>query len=206
MCFIVVIIAVLHLVSEYQRQITSSAGYCCRELGLHTGVYSVEMVMTSRGVRLIEINACMGGSYLRDWVRRVYGVDLLQSALLCACGILPHPTGPSNLSSLASSMVRDQLMGLMLYPSHHSAALKDMATPQHLQAMHDESEVIVYNQLEEEIAELHESQQFEEPFANLAVKADSVDGAKAKLIALCVSLGLETEDDLKPILKDFIDQ
>jgi hypothetical protein len=45
----------------------------------------------------------------------------------------------------------------------------------------------------------------EEAFGNLAVKGDSVEDAKAKLVALCVSLGLETEDELKPILKDFID-
>lgn len=195
--------SVLHV--EHQQQMISAAACCCRALGLHTGVYNVEMMMTPRGPRLIEINGRMGGFYLRDWIRYVYGVDLLQSALMCACNMRPLPTGPSCLHYPRPETVRDQLMGLMLYPSRHYNALNDLATPERLQAMHDESEVIVYNQLEEEIMPYKEGQQFEEPFANLAVKADSVDEAKAKLIALCVSLGLETEDDLKPILKDFIE-
>jgi carnosine synthase len=192
-------------VSEHQQQMISGAACCCRALGLHTGVYNVEMMMTPRGPRLIEVNGRMGGFYLRQWIRYVYGVDLLQAALLCACNMRPLPTGPSCLHFPRPEYVSDQLMGINLYPSRHTEALKNLATPERLQSMHDESEVIVYNQLEEEIAEFHEGQQFEEPFANLAVKADSVDEAKAKLIALCVSLGLETEDDLKPILKDFIE-
>jgi hypothetical protein len=45
-------------------------------------------------------------------------------------------------------MVRDQLMGFQIYPSRHYQAMTNLATPERLQAMHDESDVIVYCQLE----------------------------------------------------------
>jgi len=193
------------VLSEFQHQLINAAGYCCRELGLHTGVYNVEMMMTARGPRLIEINGRMGGFYLRDWIRYVYGVDLMVSAMMCACNIKPTACGPTSMHTASHEMVRDTLMGLMLYPSRHYTALTTMATPDRLQSMHDESDVIVYTQLEPTLEAPPEDIQDEEGFGNLAVKGDNLEDAKNKLIGLCVSLGLETEDELKPILMDFID-
>jgi carnosine synthase len=86
-----------HHLAESQRQLISAAEYCCRELGLHTGVYNVEMMMTSRGPRLIEVNGRMGGFYLRDWIRFVFGVDLMLCALMCACNVKPTATGPTSM-------------------------------------------------------------------------------------------------------------
>ena len=38
------------------------------QIGLETGVFNVELKMCPTGPRLLEINARMGGYYLRDWI------------------------------------------------------------------------------------------------------------------------------------------
>jgi carnosine synthase len=42
----------------------AGAHACCRAANLHTGVYNVEMIYTSQGPRLIEINARLGGVFI----------------------------------------------------------------------------------------------------------------------------------------------
>ncbi|XP_070174693.1 carnosine synthase 1-like [Littorina saxatilis] len=83
--------------NEHQRQLVSAAASCCRGLGLSTGVFNVEMMLTARGPKLIEVNARMGGYYLRDWIRQLYNADLLLFALMCACGVRPVLTGYCSL-------------------------------------------------------------------------------------------------------------
>jgi carnosine synthase len=47
------------------------------------------MKMTKTGPKLIEINARMGGFYLRDWILTCYGIDLLLYSFMCCLGIRP---------------------------------------------------------------------------------------------------------------------
>ncbi|KAL8582300.1 hypothetical protein ACOMHN_037057 [Nucella lapillus] len=77
------------LPKEQQQQLIEAAAACCEGVGLRTGVFSVEMMLTPCGPRLIEINARMAGLYARDWTRILYNVDLFHLALMCACGIRP---------------------------------------------------------------------------------------------------------------------
>ena len=49
---------------------------------------------TSEGARLIEGNGRMGGEYVRDWVRDVWGVDLVEENLMAAAGIPVKPFMP----------------------------------------------------------------------------------------------------------------
>ena len=185
--------------TEQQRQLMWSAASCCRGLGLDTGVINVELMMTPYGPRLVEINARMGGFYLRHWIQLLYGADLLHLSLMCACGVPPALTGPS---SLDGEGVGERVMGVMLYPSRHRRALATTASPDHLQRLHDQGQV-VFCRFEPQVDQ--EDQSFEEPFANLAVRARSVGEARAKLVSVCASLGLETEDSLNDVLQDFVD-
>jgi len=62
--------------------------------GLHRGVLHVEGKCTSRGPRIIEVNARMGGRFVWDFVRAVWGVDLVE-AQMRSCLDLPCNVKPS---------------------------------------------------------------------------------------------------------------
>ncbi|MFM2073096.1 MAG: hypothetical protein RLZZ623_3360 [Actinomycetota bacterium] len=62
--------------------------------GLHRGVLHVEGKCTTRGPRIIEVNARMGGGRIRDFVQAVWGVDLVEAALR-SCLDLPPDVHPS---------------------------------------------------------------------------------------------------------------
>ena len=55
-------------------------------LGFESGVFHVEAKNTSKGPRLIEVNARMGGGQVRETILRVWGVDLAEETMLVACG------------------------------------------------------------------------------------------------------------------------
>nr|KAG5708550.1 hypothetical protein BaRGS_032971 [Batillaria attramentaria] len=191
------------LCPEAERELVAGVAACCRGLGLTTGVFNVEMMMTPRGPRLIEINARMGGFYLRDWIRRVYHVDIFHMAIMAACGVRPVATN-SLVRGHSSRRVLEhsgQLLGIMVYPSRHGHALATTATPEHLCQLHEQG-VIVLTQIEPHVQK--GSCEYEEPFANLAVHAPTLEEARAKLVGVCLALGLETEDTLNYILQDFI--
>uniref|UniRef100_U3KCI6 ATP-grasp domain-containing protein n=1 Tax=Ficedula albicollis TaxID=59894 RepID=U3KCI6_FICAL len=82
------------LPADRQAQLVRAALECCRACGLRDGVFNVELKLGPAGPRLLEINPRMGGFYLRDWIREVYGPDLLLAAVLVALGALalaPQP-------------------------------------------------------------------------------------------------------------------
>ncbi|KAL8577464.1 hypothetical protein ACOMHN_021916 [Nucella lapillus] len=142
---------------EQRQELIQAAAACCRGLGLHTGVFNVEMMMTPQGPRLLEVNARMGGNNLRDWIRMIYNVDLFHLALMCACGIRPvlPEGGISSLDEDFKDQVKTEeqkdedkelqngyLMGIMLYPSRHAQALATTASPQRLQALCQNGDVV----------------------------------------------------------------
>lgn len=61
-------------------------------LGLRDGVFHAEAKDTSRGPRLLELNARLGGGSIVDYHRRVTGVDLLEQQLLVCVGLPVLPT------------------------------------------------------------------------------------------------------------------
>ncbi|XP_066574717.1 carnosine synthase 1 [Amia ocellicauda] len=79
---------------EQEARLVAAAHSCCLGCGLRDGVFNVELKLTPTGPKLIEINARMGGFYLRDWIREVFGEDLLLCAFLCALGIRPRLARP----------------------------------------------------------------------------------------------------------------
>jgi biotin carboxylase len=60
-------------------------------LGLELGAFHVEGKITSRGPRIVEINARMGGSIVRDTNLMVHGVDLVEEHLMATVGIPIRP-------------------------------------------------------------------------------------------------------------------
>jgi carnosine synthase len=65
-----------------------------QSFGFRRGVLHVEGKCTSRGPRVIEVNARMGGTRIHQMVEAVWGVDLIE-AELCSCLGLPQTLKPS---------------------------------------------------------------------------------------------------------------
>jgi biotin carboxylase len=65
-----------------------------QRFGLHRGVLHIEGKCTSRGPRVIEVNARMGGGRIAEIVRAVWGVDLVEATARAALGLRPnvHPS------------------------------------------------------------------------------------------------------------------
>ncbi|KAH3797714.1 hypothetical protein DPMN_151301 [Dreissena polymorpha] len=82
-------------------------------LGLSNGVFNVQMKMTHTGPKLIDINARTGSLYIRDWVKRLYYIDLMK----CAQMVSRHTSGSSPPSG--------NIMGMMLIPSRHKHLILD---------------------------------------------------------------------------------
>jgi biotin carboxylase len=62
--------------------------------GLHRGVLHIEGKCTTRGPRIVEVNARMGGGRVWDYVRAVWGVDLVEAQVRSCLG-LPQRLKPS---------------------------------------------------------------------------------------------------------------
>jgi biotin carboxylase len=71
-----------------------------REFGLRRGVLHVEGKCTSRGPRIIEVNARMGGGRVHQVVETVWGVDLVEAQLRSSLD-LPQTLNPSRRPSCA---------------------------------------------------------------------------------------------------------
>ena len=160
------------------------------------GVFNVEMKMTTQGPKLIEINARMGGFYLRNWISQCYGVDILFYAFMVSLGIRPV---------IAKTSPKFQIIGTMCVPSAHKIPLTDNTNLNLLKGM-IQTGIVQYNQIEASIAECGHDDD-EEPFCNIAVRDTDVKRAKQKLITICNVIGINTKDyDLEYLLKDFVDQ
>lgn len=129
--------------------------------------------MTACGPKLVRINARMGGFYTREWIRHLYGVDLMVIACEVACGIEPV---------VPVIQPRERLMGVMLLPSKHRQLWLEKDTRQTLQDKQDKGEIII-TMFRDDLED--ESENMEQPFANIAVKGNSVENAGRKLLSLC---------------------
>jgi carnosine synthase len=78
-----------------QRAAMDQAIASAKALGLTDGVIHMEGKVTSEGPRLIEANARMGGSYVRDWVLNVWGVDMVEEGFMAATGVQGKPFKPA---------------------------------------------------------------------------------------------------------------
>ncbi|NXO00029.1 CRNS1 synthase, partial [Rhinopomastus cyanomelas] len=170
------------LPAQRQAQLVRAALSCCQACGLRDGVFNVELKLGPTGPRLLEINPRMGGFYLRDWIREVYGPDLLLAAVLVALGLPPIlPARP---------VPRGHLVGIMCLDSEHRAALtggggKGMETLRGLQ----ERGLVRLNRLFEGAAG---SGEYEEPWLSLACGGETRAEACGRLLGLCQALGIDS--------------
>lgn len=83
----------LHLPPDHDRRavgrLVDLAVDTARAFGLTRGVLHIEGKCTSRGPRLVEINARMGGGRIHEMVRAVWGVDLVEAQLRSCLGLAP---------------------------------------------------------------------------------------------------------------------
>jgi biotin carboxylase len=78
-------------ITEDQRsELEDVALRAVRALGITDGITHSEMKLTSRGVRVLEVGARMGGGSIRQVVRLATGVDLLELTLDLARGRKPE--------------------------------------------------------------------------------------------------------------------
>ena len=172
------------LPSDKASQLITAAYQCCTEIGLSNGVFNVELKMTPTGPKLVEINARMGGFYLRDWIKRIYGVDLMLCAMMISCGVRPF---------IPKLKPKCQIMGVMLLPSLHRTFL-DTNSAEHnvIKGMTLHGDVI-WNQFDLEVTE-HGNGRHEEPIANIAVSGINATDTRKKLLSVCDSLNISSEN------------
>jgi carnosine synthase len=88
----------LHCPADHDRKQVQRLVDLCIEtaaaFGLGTGVLHIEGKCTSRGPRIVEVNARMGGGRIWEIVRSVWGVDLVEAHLRASLG-LPVAVQPS---------------------------------------------------------------------------------------------------------------
>ncbi|WAR10869.1 CRNS1-like protein [Mya arenaria] len=169
---------------DKQSQLIVAAFQCCLDIGLSDGVYNVKMTMTSCGPKLIELNGRMGGFYNRDWIKRLYGCDLVLYSYLIACGIKPH--APKHKP-------QELLMGIMLVPSHHRHILDDESIRKEILAR-DSNGDIMFRQFVANADDAMYNANIEEPFANVAVNANSYSEGKKKLMKFCNQYKIDNEN------------
>ncbi len=79
------------LPADQQAEMAALCTDTLAALGFSCGVFHVEGKVTSRGPRLIEVNARMGGGQVRDNNLAVWGVDLVEEHLLTCVGLPSRP-------------------------------------------------------------------------------------------------------------------
>jgi carnosine synthase len=88
----------LHLPPDHSpRAVRRMVDFCieaAQAFGFATGVLHIEAKATSRGPRVVEINARMGGGRIHEMVEAVWGVDLIAAQLRASLG-LPQQLRPS---------------------------------------------------------------------------------------------------------------
>lgn len=83
----------LHCPPDHDRKavarVVELAVRTAQAFGLHRGVLHIEAKSTSRGPRIVEVNARMGGGRVHQYVRQVWGVDLIEAHLREALDLAP---------------------------------------------------------------------------------------------------------------------
>jgi biotin carboxylase len=80
--------------AKHVRRLVELSVQTVRALGFQRGVLHVEGKCTSKGPRIVEVNARMGGGRIHQLVEAVWGVDLIEAHLRAALG-LPQQLAPS---------------------------------------------------------------------------------------------------------------
>jgi carnosine synthase len=177
-----------------QSEIVDAASEACYRLGMTSGVFNIELINTANGPKVIDVNARMGGFYIRDWILKIWGYDILLASVQCCLGIMPEE---------APLRYEKYIAGVMLSPSVHGSWLSEPDNMRNLQNAAATREAIL---VEFEDA-VYSHELVDEPWGNLAVVKHTAPEAIASLTDLCNALGLTQEDpELDDLLSWFLDQ
>lgn len=163
---------------ERQESLIHAAWKACRSVGLTNGVFNVEAIYTPLGVKIIEINARMGGFYISKWVFNIWDVDLILYSFLIACGIQPF------INQISKS--RAYHNGFLCYGSLH----KTMINHAKLAALSSELDLFI-SVLDNKIPS---EEIYEEPYASVAVVSKDIADGKLKMKTFLMQQGLELEE------------
>jgi len=175
---------------DQQAALAFAAFTCVREVGLTDGVFNVELKMTSTGPKLIEINGRMGGFYIRDWCKRVWGVDLLQCVASISVGLRPVLATGEGLPS-ADMRPLTHCVGIMILPTQHVRALRTTTPLSRLRQLSSDDRVYFTQFEEDEVVDSDEAEGMEEPLGNLAICGRDHRDSKRRLVSALHLLGLE---------------
>eukprot|EP00993_Chasmostoma_nieuportense_P001713 NODE_256_length_2571_cov_45.922668_g239_i0.p1 GENE.NODE_256_length_2571_cov_45.922668_g239_i0~~NODE_256_length_2571_cov_45.922668_g239_i0.p1 ORF type:complete len:592 (+),score=187.04 NODE_256_length_2571_cov_45.922668_g239_i0:730-2505(+) len=166
-----------NLNQHQQDQLVTAARLSCIKLGLLTGVFNVELKLTTFGPKLIEVNARMGGFYIHKWVEKIWGVDLVLCSLMTMCNLRPH---------IDLGQPKMQLLGFHLFSSQHGKILTDITTLRHLKQL-DATNVLIWAPYEDHVPPVEE---FEEPIGSLAVAGEDLEAAvcRMEVVLSCTQL------------------
>jgi carnosine synthase len=162
--------------SAAQDDLVLAAVKACAGIGIHSGVVNIEMIKTIGGVKVIDVNARMGGFYIRDWICRLWDYDLLFAVLCCALGLRPPPSGAAS----------GWIAGAMVLPSTHGAWMSEVSNRTRLFHSPPSSCEIV-NIFDEHVQPMDG---VDEPYGNLAVWSATPDGAIKSLKDVWARWGL----------------
>lgn len=117
------------------ERLEAMAELCVRTafaLGLRDGVLHCEAKDTSRGPRLLEINARLGGGVIAENHRLVTGVDLVEQQLMVAVGLPVSPTcNPAPAAGVATVFLHAARSGRLTHTRFFEQFADDPSVIQH---------------------------------------------------------------------------
>jgi carnosine synthase len=153
------------LSAEKHDDLIYTAWKACQDVGLTNGVFNVELMHTSLGAKILEINARMGGFYIPTWMFNIWDIDLILYSYIISCGIKPFIN--------KKSLPRLQYNGFLCYTSLHSH-LFNLDKLRELSENLNLSVILLEENLPDE-------EKYEVPYASISVCSQNINQGKYKM-------------------------
>jgi carnosine synthase len=150
---------------EKQENMIHAAWKACHNIGVKDGVFCIDVIYTPLGVKILEINARMGGFYISKWQFNLRDVNLILYSYLIACRIKPFVN--------QNSLPRMYYNGFLCYASLHKHIL-DVAKLKELSSDPDFFVILLDK-------EIPSDEKYEEPYASVAIRSTNIAEAKQKM-------------------------
>jgi carnosine synthase len=150
---------------EKQENLIHSAWKACHDIGLKDGVFCVDVIYTPLGVKILEINARMGGFYVSKWQFNIRDVNLILYSYLIACRIKPFVN--------QSGLPRICYNGFLCYTSLHKHVIDEAK----LKELSSDSNFFI-SILEKEVPA---EEKYEVPYASVAICSQNIAEGKRKM-------------------------
>ncbi|XP_069136733.1 carnosine synthase 1-like [Argopecten irradians] len=174
-------------------QLQRAASDCCIEIGLRNGVFNVEMKMTTKGSKLLEINGRMGGNYIRDYMYSCYGFDLVWYVIIISVGIRPP---------VPELQPQGHVIGITCHWPVHKHLLCGAEFGNKIEELIKSKGIRFYGS---KSIDNNESMTTIKTVCNVSVVKESLQDAKTALLHICDDLGIHTSlFDVPLYLSDFV--